>query len=491
MAARDNRFYNQDGLGASIASLADIFAPPDGSDVAGWAQGAATRANAQRLADVFAAAQDGSVPLETLDRLGVGAGVFSPNQSYHAVGVADATNRRGQDITSGDNRYNTDVVAQTSLANNAGDNQALIAQQLLAPVSQDAARAGLSPELASVFDLPAQPGFAGPVGRTTLTEAQGAAFGNLTPEEQRQSVVSDTELEQAIDPVTGLPVYVARPDAVGMTPFNSAQEGVYGDYLDPTDPEGKRIIAVPHHIARAAGYTVAPTKSGTTVNVGGEGNALDKTLSGKEGEQWAAYKELGATSAANLQDFQLLDELLTLAPQGALQGRLAAAFPGFNSAADAVQSIVKRIAPTMRAPGSGATSDIEYAGMLASLPALQNNAEGNALINSIMKAKMDHNIKRAEVVTRYQNGELEGGQAEARRLLTELDRQSIVTPEMADAINVIAPGTIKVPSGTPAPAGGTPATPANRPLVKTQAEYDALPSGTEYVEEDGQTYRKP
>lgn len=39
--------------------------------------------------------------------------------------------------------------------------------------------------------------------------------------------------------------------------------------------------------------------------------------------------------------------------------------------------------------------------------------------------------------------------------------------------------------------GGMPAAPGTAPLVKTKQEYDALPSGTIYLEEDGKRYRKP
>lgn len=169
------------------------------------------------------------------------------------------------------------------------------------------------------------------------------------------------------------------------------------------------------------------------VNTGeGADSALDKSLSTKEGELWSTYKQAGSVSASNAQDFGVLDELIGFAPQGPIQGRLAEAFKGFSSAGDAFQSIVKRIAPTLRAPGSGATSDIEYQGMLDSLPSLVNNPAANAMILSIMKAKADINVQRSEVITRYQNGEISIG--EARREMNRLDRASIITPEMRLAL---------------------------------------------------------
>lgn len=172
----------------------------------------------------------------------------------------------------------------------------------------------------------------------------------------------------------------------------------------------------------------------TTVTVGGEpaDGALRKKLDEKTGELWSSYQQTGATSAATAQDMQVLDELIKVAPQGPITGRLAELFPGVSSAGDAFQSIVKRIAPTLRAPGSGATSDIEYDGMLRSLPALRNRPEANAAISQIMKAKAAINVERSGIVDAYGRGEISAG--EARNKIAELDKRSILTPELSQAI---------------------------------------------------------
>lgn len=172
----------------------------------------------------------------------------------------------------------------------------------------------------------------------------------------------------------------------------------------------------------------------TTVTVGGEPSdgALRKKLDEKTGELWSSYQETGATSAAMAQDMQVLDELIKVAPQGPVSGRLAEMFPGFSSAGDAFQSVVKRVAPTLRAPGSGATSDIEYDGMLRSLPALRNRPEANAMIASIMKAKAALNVERSGVIDAYGRGEISAGEARSR--IAEIDKRSILTPEMKQAI---------------------------------------------------------
>lgn len=200
-----------------------------------------------------------------------------------------------------------------------------------------------------------------------------------------------------------------------------------------------------YEAARAQGFQgslqdwiVGNRKAGATnvnVNTGEPGDVkLRESLDKAEGDQWAAYKQTATTSGSSQQDFAILDELINIAPQGPITGRLAEAFPGVSTAGDAFQSIVKRIAPTLRAPGSGSTSDIEYDGMLRSLPALRNNPDANRLINQIMKEKATINVHRGDIITQYQTGSISA--ADARRQLSELDKVSIITPDMKKLLGI-------------------------------------------------------
>ena len=166
---------------------------------------------------------------------------------------------------------------------------------------------------------------------------------------------------------------------------------------------------------------------------------LRKKLGGKEGESWSAMLDAGTASSGTMQDIQMLDQLIEIAPQGPLQGRMAEMFPGFDSSASAFNSVVKRIAPTLRAPGSGSTSDIEYDGMLKSIPQLSARPEANRAIAGMMRAKAEINIARASVIRSYQNGEISA--VDARKALTEIDGRSIMTPELKALIDGTAPET--------------------------------------------------
>ena len=188
-----------------------------------------------------------------------------------------------------------------------------------------------------------------------------------------------------------------------------------------------------------------------TVNVGGETSVpadeaeLRKKLGGKEGELWASYLESGGVASGTAQDMEMLDALIEMAPAGPVQGRLAEMFPGISDAGAAFQSVVSRVAPTLRAPGSGSTSDIEYEGMLASLPMLRNRPNANRAIATAMKTKAQINMDRAAVVSAYQSEQITASEARAR--LQEINSRSIMTPELKSAITTLTPETGEAPDG--------------------------------------------
>lgn len=279
-----------------------------------------------------------------------------------------------------------------------------------------------------------------------------AAAAASRPKFEMFAAGGDQYRYNANDPNSKPELFFDGPEAAPKTTVvngqlvNDGTGEVVGDYRDAPPPPGAPTIEESFDPATGRpvkrqwvngawqdfGGVAAPKDPLVTVNTGDTDSALDKTLSGKEGESWAAYKDAAAVAGSNAQDFAVLDELLTVAPQGPITGRLAETFQGFSSAGDAVKAIVKRIAPTLRVPGSGATSDIEYAGMLQSLAQLPNSPEANTMIMSIMKAKQDVNIRRGDIVTAYQNGDFTV--EEARRQMAELNRMSIVTPEMKEAL---------------------------------------------------------
>ena len=166
-------------------------------------------------------------------------------------------------------------------------------------------------------------------------------------------------------------------------------------------------------------------------------------------------------ASSGKKDFELLDQLMSVAPQGPIQGALAQRFKGFTSAGAAFESVIKRLAPQQRAEGSGSTSDIEYQGMLDSLPSLSNKPEANRLIAGMAKAKFAIDEERGDVIKDYDTGKITKTQALEK--LYELNSRSIMSPELQ---NLMA--GVGVTAATPV-AGGV--------LTETANGLDWSPGG--------------
>lgn len=207
-----------------------------------------------------------------------------------------------------------------------------------------------------------------------------------------------------------------------------------GEGATPLTPEERASFGIPQgqsaYKTRRGEIKFGPAGTNITTNVGAEApdGQLRKKLDEQTAKNWGAWQEAGHVSAGQVQDLQMLDELIKVAPQGPLTGRLAEMMPGVSSAGDAFNAIVKRVAPTMRAPGSGSTSDIEYDGMLRSLPALRNKPEANIAISEMMKAKSAVNIERADIISQYSQNQISRNDAEKR--LGEINKRSIMTPAL-------------------------------------------------------------
>jgi hypothetical protein len=231
--------------------------------------------------------------------------------------------------------------------------------------------------------------------------------------------------------VGGLGDYMEKPKEEKQ-PFTGAIKDESGNWVyDPDYLSGQETL-------RKAG------KSTTTITntLTGPESKADAAQRGKlneaEGDRWSKLQGAGNVAASTMGEFEVLDELIGEVPSGPWSGRLAEAFPEFSDPAAAFQSVVTRVAPTLRVEGSGATSDIEYDGMLRSLPRLRNQPGANRVISATMKAKAAINIDRASIVTAYQNEEIDI--KTARQQMADLDKRSIMTPELRSALDSVKSG---------------------------------------------------
>jgi hypothetical protein len=191
--------------------------------------------------------------------------------------------------------------------------------------------------------------------------------------------------------------------------------------LDPTKS---------YNVSSLTGKISGIGSGGTTIvneaaNAVPDVDELYKILAKDEADQWGGFLKAGSQAASVIPDITMLGELLKQAPSGPIQGRLAQTFSGFNNAADAAKAIISRLAPSMRVPGSGSTSDIEVQMMMDSLGSLINQQGANALIHAAFKSKLNLDIQRQSIVRKVQSKEITIN--EGRSELEKLDQVSILS----------------------------------------------------------------
>jgi len=167
--------------------------------------------------------------------------------------------------------------------------------------------------------------------------------------------------------------------------------------------------------------------------------ALREAMAKEEGKRLSEALTVADVSGASLDDFEILEKAIAGGPQSVAGRALLSRFPELDNRAAIFESVVKRVAPTLRAPGSGSTSDIEYAGMLKGLPQLINKPEANMAILQAMKAKAQINVERGEIITKYANNEITP--SEMRKSLSALNRKSIMNSDLRKALNEAMPAS--------------------------------------------------
>lgn len=209
MNIRANR-YNDPALGAAFENIASLFAPPSAQDTAAYATAAAKKAEAERLAWLFANPND---PLA--DRKAVMAGVYAPTQSYYAVDQGNAVTMRGQDVT-----------AATMLDKARIDGQFGLANQFMTPLNPGQVQPGLPGGVASQFGVPELPraeGLPKPLSETeqlALERQQLRERGALTDEMLIEGI-RGAEAPVKVAGPNG-PVYQTPGGAIGMPAYVDA-----------------------------------------------------------------------------------------------------------------------------------------------------------------------------------------------------------------------------------------------------------------------------
>lgn len=266
--------------------------------------------------------------------------------------------------------------------------------------------------------------------------------------------------------------YDATQKPAGFRPLSIEEKASYGI---PPD--------VPAQISADGKVDVLSTGSGVTVNTGDNSGAFRKKADEKAAERYDSIISGGNDATNFIGDLNALAEIgknLNTGKGAEITGALGpyAEFLGFSieglDEAQAYDAIVSRMAPQMRVPGSGASSDFDAKQFLKSLPGLGKTPEGNAIIIETFRAVQERKVAAAQIAQRVMAEEISW--QEGDKLISEL----------GDPFTAFNDYRANNGAGIAAPAADEVSAPTS------DAEYNALPSGALFRDpDDGQVYRKP
>lgn len=232
------------------------------------------------------------------------------------------------------------------------------------------------------------------------------SFGQLSPG-LRGIVSQDPQLMQSVvGKVVAQKLAPKDTTTSGMREYQAAvSQGFKGTFLDY-----KKALAEASR--PQTNVTVATDKEGAKILAKKQGERLDaadqarqmKSDLGVLGDISAKIGTVGA--GANIK--------LALGPVANLAGVKIDGLPDL----EAFSSVVSRLAPNMRPPGSGATSDFEFKQFLNALPKLSQTQEGRGLVLQQLNALADYKIKLGEIAELQLSGEID--RPTARKMATSL-----------------------------------------------------------------------
>lgn len=378
------------------------------------------------------------------------------------------------------------------VAENEADVQRLEAQQgnptVDAPAPVQVAQAPMQAG-ASASDAPNVPapgaaeaqGFAIPgtdtvVPQSLMNDPQVQRFSRLlmaAPTERARAAVKgqlDLAIKDAERRVTRSQAQV-RPL---MDPQERARYGIPAEDTSPYQVDGNGRVSA-----------IGGNKTTVSINQKGE-TKFEEELGKKQADRWNGYIAEGDKAQGRLADIQTLRETSRrLGPQGSQANLKLLIGPFAESLGIQVEglpdiqlyeSIANRLAPQMRAPGSGATSDIEFKGFLRAIGPLSNNPAAREMIFDTFEAASRNDLARADIASRLASGDINRGQAEKelRALPTPLEAFREFRKQNPDLVGQAIKESARVDHEQ-----------RNAPPITSADAYSKLKPGDKYTDPDG------
>lgn len=305
------------------------------------------------------------------------------------------------------------------------------------PVAAALAPPAMPQQMAS---LGGQPNVAADVTTLEPHQTRGVIKGNLSDEPvlsmsvDGQPTPQPQRVAQALAPQMPPPMQPGMPQIppeirarinalVANKATRAAGIALQNQYFKPQDPpEALRIVEEMRRNPQAYGFSgpddpamreVIQGRLGgrsTSVTVDQRGESEFNKVGGKlAAERFDAYIKAGDDARNVIADLDSLREIgsrITTGKSAEITAALGPYAEMFGVKIDnlpdlqAYKSIVAKMAPRMRPPGSGATSDFDLRQYIEALPGLGKTPEGNEIITNTNKALAEHRLAVSAIAER-------------------------------------------------------------------------------------------
>lgn len=256
-----------------------------------------------------------------------------------------------------------------------------------------------------------------------------------------------------VDAETGAPIYQGQPEKP-----TSVQEFEYGQ-------QNPAYFDTQERLKRAGAQ-----------NIDLGGNKFDEQFGSLDAKTLTDVGNAGMSAMRNLGRIDQLEGLLAEAPSGfsALLAQRAGEFGIKTDGLDtlqAAQALINSLVPEQRPPGSGPMSDADLELFKQSLPRLINQPEGNRRIIETMRGVAQYDAEGARILQDLRAGNID---------------RATAFQQLQSRANPLA--EFKAPPSAPPPASEDPLPPQK---ITSKDQFDRLPSGTRFVDPQGNVRIKP
>lgn len=486
MGTRVNRYYNNPAIGQAFSNLASIFEPPDPTEILAYAQAEKVRQENQGLASLYGLASDPNANPTAFDRAAIAAGRYAPSQSYHAVGLDNATKRYGIGVESSDRRYNTDVGAQTAITTNENTVRGNVIGDLYGPLSQGQVRPAVPDEIMDEIGMSGVASVSGAPKPLSETEVEGKLMldaitkGMVSPKDAADAYISQIPVEQIVGE-GGDPEFARRGDVVGAQPYINPGSQPAPKFVTYMTPDGQRGTAAVEGSTLVDHATRQPLPQGTITGdvVDSGGGAL--TTGVQSSFDLRGHSLTGAMSTIDTLDRMVAENPASQGLVGQLRG----------TAQDVIQTgneIGRQFGGTMAEVSDAVASGALDAGLASqmydpSIPAIE--MQMNVLAWQYAKAMGDGRVSNEQLrMARAAIGDASmfSNQASTRARLAELRRSlseegSRLLPNLSPQLQADLEVRLRTAPGAAAPAPNATAPRARNPQTGEIIEWN----GTAWV----------